>query len=87
MKVELPELAARLAGRLNRELRELVQLDVSSAWPVFRAVTADGRAMFVKVTEKAAAERTLIELDVLRRDKPLRLLAEAANDRIYARFK
>lgn len=59
MKVELPELAARLAGRLNRELRELVQLDVSSAWPVFRVVTDDGREMFVKVTEKAAAERTL----------------------------
>lgn len=59
MKVELPELAARIAGRLDRELRELVQLDVSSAWPVFRAVTDDGREMFVKVTEKAAAERTL----------------------------
>ena len=59
MKVELSELAARIAGRLGRELRELVQLDVSSAWPVFRAVTDDGREMFVKVTEKAAAERTL----------------------------
>ena len=51
MKVELSELAARIAGRLDRELRELVQLDVSSAWPVFRAVADDGREMFVKVTE------------------------------------
>ena len=103
MNVDITRLAEALSERLHQRFRELAPLGIPCTWPVFRAVTADGRAMFVKVTEKAAAERTLtclgsagdcpllprpfIELDVLRRDKPLRLLPETANDRIYARFK
>ena len=59
MNVDLPHLAAVLSERLHQGLRELAPLGIPCTWPVFRAVTADGRAMFVKVTEKAAAERTL----------------------------
>lgn len=59
MNVDLTRLAAVLSERLHQGLRELVPLGIPCTWPVFRAVTADGREMFVKVMEKAAAERTL----------------------------
>ena len=58
MNVDLTRLAAVLSERLHQGLRELVPLGIPCTWPVFRAVTADGREMFVKVMEKAAAERT-----------------------------
>ena len=59
MNVDLPHLTAVLSGRLHQGVRELAPLGITCTWPVFRAVTADGREMFVKVMEKAAAERTL----------------------------
>lgn len=59
MNVDLPRLAETLSGRLHQKLKELVPLRIPCTWPVFRAVADDGREMFVKVTEKVAAERTL----------------------------
>ena len=59
MNVDLTRLAAVLSERLHQGLRELAPLGIPCTWPVFRAVADDGREMFVKVTEKAAAERTL----------------------------
>ena len=59
MNVDLTRLAAVLSERLHQGLMELLPLDIPCTWPVFKAVTDDGRAMFVKVMEKAAAGRTL----------------------------
>ena len=60
MNVDLPRLTAVLSGRLHQGVRELVSLGIPCTWSVFRVVTDDGRAMFVKVMEKAAAERALM---------------------------
>ena len=59
MNVDLIRLAAVLSERFHQGLRELVPLGIPCTWPVFRAVADGGREMFVKVTEKATAERTL----------------------------
>ena len=55
----MPRLAASIADRLRLGQVVLDPIDVKCAWPVYKA-TAEGRApLFVKVTERAAAERTL----------------------------
>ena len=59
MNVDLTCLAAALSERLHQGMREFAPLGIPCTWPVFRAVADDGREMFVKVTEKTAAERTL----------------------------
>ena len=48
MNVDLTRLAAVLSERLHQGFRELAPLGIPCTWPVFRAVTDDGREMFVK---------------------------------------
>lgn len=52
-------LASLLSKTLDCTLADLRPLDVRCAWPVFKATTSDGRAFFVKLTERETAERTL----------------------------
>ena len=57
--VDIRGLSALIADRLRLVAVELVPLDVECAWPVFRATAIGREPMLVKVTERAAAERTL----------------------------
>ena len=59
MNVDVKALSALIADRLRLVALELVPLGVECAWPVYRAEAIGREAMFVKVTERAAAERTL----------------------------
>lgn len=52
-------LASLLSKALDCTLAELRPLDVRCAWPGFKATASDGRAFFVKLTERRTAERTL----------------------------
>ena len=52
-------LASLLSETLGCTLTELRPLDVRCAWPVFKVRASDGRAFFVKLTERQTAERTL----------------------------
>ena len=59
MNVDVKALSALIADRLRLVAVELVPLDVECAWPVYRAEAIGREAMFVKVTDRAASERTL----------------------------
>ena len=59
MSVDVKSLSALIADRLRLVAVDLVPLDVECAWPVYRAEAIGREPMFVKVTERAAAERTL----------------------------
>ena len=59
MKVDVKALSALIADRLRLVAVDLVALDVECAWPVYRATAVGCAPMFVKVTDRAAAERTL----------------------------
>lgn len=59
MKVAVKALSALIADRLRLVAVELVPLDVECAWPVYRATAVGCAPIFVKVTDRAAAERTL----------------------------
>ena len=63
MNVDVDQLAARIADRLRLVAVTLQPLDVRCAWPVFRASAVGCAPMFVKVTERPAAERTLAFLE------------------------
>ena len=63
MNVDLVQLSARIADRLRLVAVDLRPLDVQCAWPVYRATAIGCDPMFVKVTEHAAAERTLTFLE------------------------
>ena len=56
-------LAGLIADRLRAVMVELEPLSIECAWPVFKAVVAGGETLFVKLTERKAAERTLAFLD------------------------
>ena len=57
--VDVRRLADFLAERLRVVALELSPLDVKCAWPVFRGTAVGRPPVFVKVTDRAAAERTL----------------------------
>ena len=57
--VDVRRLADFLAERLRIVALELSPLDVKCAWPVFRGTAVGRPPVFVKVTDRAAAERTL----------------------------
>ena len=59
MNVDDRALSGLIADRLRLVAVELVPLDVGCAWPVYRATAIGREPMLVKVTERAAAERTL----------------------------
>ena len=59
MNVDVKALSALIADRLRLVAVELAPLDVECAWPVYRASAIGCEPMLVKVTERAAAERTL----------------------------
>ena len=59
MNIDVKALSALIADRLRLVAVDLVPLDVECAWPVYRAEAIGREPMFVKVTERAAAERTL----------------------------
>ena len=59
MNVDVKALSALIADRLRLVAVDLAPLDVECAWPVYRAEAIGREAMFVKVTERAASERTL----------------------------
>ena len=59
MNVDVKSLSALIADRLRLVAVELVPIDVKCAWPVYRATAIGSEPMFVKVTERTAAERTL----------------------------
>ena len=59
MNVDVKSLSVLIADRLRLVAVELVPLDVECAWPVYRATAIGCEPMLVKVTERAAAERTL----------------------------
>ena len=59
MNVDVKVLSALIADRLRLVAVELVPLDVECAWPVYRATAVGCAPMFVKVTDRAASERTL----------------------------
>ena len=59
MNVDVKALSALIADRLRLVALELFPLDVECAWPVYRAEAIGREPMFVKVTNRAAAERTL----------------------------
>ena len=59
MNVDVKSLSVLMADRLRLVAVELVPLDVECAWPVYRATAIGCEPMLVKVTERAAAERTL----------------------------
>ena len=63
MNVDLNRLSALVADRLRLVSVDLQPIGVRCAWPVFRASAAGCEPMFVKVTERSAAERTLAFLD------------------------
>ena len=63
MIVDLNRLSALVADRLRLVAVDLQPIGVRCAWPVFRASAAGCEPMFVKVTERSAAERTLAFLD------------------------
>lgn len=70
MTVDTETLAVTLAERLGTDRPSLVPLGVKCAWPVFRAEIAGHSPIFVKVTERAAAERALAFLGALAGDCP-----------------
>lgn len=55
----LPRLAALIADRLRLVRVRLEPVGVKCAWPVYKAESDGCAPMFVKVTKRAAAERTL----------------------------
>lgn len=59
VKVDVRALAALIADRLRLVAVELEPIMVQCAWPVYRATAIGCAPMFVKVTERAAAERAL----------------------------
>ena len=59
MNIDVKALSALIADRLRLVAVDLEPLDVRCAWPVFKATAIGREPMFVKVTERAAAERTL----------------------------
>ena len=59
MNVDVRALSGLIADRLRLVAVDLVPLDVECAWPVYRAEAIGREPMFVKVTERPAAERTL----------------------------
>ena len=63
MTVDLNQLSALVADRLRLVAVDLRPIEVRCAWPVFRASAVGCEPMFVKVTERSAAERTLAFLE------------------------
>ena len=63
MTVDLNRLSALLADRLRLVTIDLQPIRVQCAWPVYRATAVGCEPMFVKVTERSAAERTLAFLE------------------------
>jgi len=59
VKVDRERLTAALAEGLRLEAPQLTPIGVSCAWPVFKVTAAGGEPFFLKVTVRAAAERTL----------------------------
>lgn len=59
MKVDLKQLSAVVADELRRVTVQLEPIRVKCAWPVFKATSIGCEPMFVKVTDLAAARRTL----------------------------
>lgn len=55
----LPRLATLIADRLRLVRVQLEPVEVKCAWPVYKAESDGCAPMFVKVTRRAAAERTL----------------------------
>ena len=64
MTVDVRRLESELARRLGRNVLTLEPVRVRCRWPVFRAVSPGCAAAFVKLTERAFAERTLALLAV-----------------------
>ena len=63
MNVDLNQLSSLVADRLRLVTVDLQPIGVQCAWPVFRASATGCAPMFVKVTERSAAERTLAFLE------------------------
>ena len=63
MNVDLNQLSSLVADRLRLVTVDLQPIGVQCAWPVFRASATGCAPMFVKVTERSAAERTLVFLE------------------------
>ena len=63
MTVDLNRLSGLVADRLRLVAVDLQPIDVQCAWPVYRATAIGCEPMFVKVTDRAAAERTLAFLE------------------------
>ena len=59
MTVDLNQLSALVADRLRLVAVDLQPIRVQCAWPVYRATAVGCEPLFVKVTDRAAAERTL----------------------------
>ena len=59
MTVDLNRLSALVADRLRLVAVDLQPIRVQCAWPVYRATAVGCEPLFVKVTDRAAAERTL----------------------------
>lgn len=64
--IRVDELSAFLADRLRLVCIELQPLNVQCAWPVYKATSPGCAAACVKLTERAAAERTLAFLKSVR---------------------
>lgn len=58
MKIDVDRLAATLADRLGRPRLRLAPIGVACAWPVFKAMAADGAPLFVKLADPPRARQT-----------------------------
>ena len=58
-KVDIRRLADLLSDRLQLVSLDLTPLDVKCAWPVFKAMAVGREPVFVKVTTREAATRTM----------------------------
>lgn len=63
MSIDVHRLSCFIADQLQLESVNLQPLKVQCAWPVYRATAIGCTPMFIKVTERLAAERTLAFLE------------------------
>lgn len=70
--VDIDRLSALLAGKLGEASLSLTPIAVSCAWPVFKGVTSAGEPLFVKLSDRHLAEKSL---DFLSCARDCRLLA------------
>ena len=59
MTVDVRRLETELARRMGRNTLDLAPVRVRCRWPVYRAVSPGCAPVFVKLTERASAEKTL----------------------------